>query len=258
MFSYLTICRKKRKISFDVRQQTRRPLLRALRRARADAGLTISELAKRAGVSRDTISNAEKGQHSLQATTLSKIAGALGRAPSDLLAEEEKLAPKAESRSSLEPSLFNGLEGEWQLGYEALTTWYDYLGLTLTRWEKLRRQFQDLANRKPDEARDTDDLYRAVVDSLEFFRAVDRFHLVVGGFDVPRFEATAVDAGTRELVWLIRARADKLRRITELFLEYNERLTEALEARQSAWARHEVEKFLEDVMKDEARTADVS
>jgi transcriptional regulator with XRE-family HTH domain len=90
----------------------RRPTLKALRMARADAGLTISELAKRASVSRDTISNAERGQHSLQATTLHKVAQALGRAPSELLAEEEKLTPKAESRSSLEPSLFNGLEDE--------------------------------------------------------------------------------------------------------------------------------------------------
>jgi transcriptional regulator with XRE-family HTH domain len=76
-----------------------------------DAGLTISELAKRAAVSRDTISNAERGLHGLQATTLSKIARALGRAPSELLAEEERLAPKVES-SSLEPSLLNGLEDE--------------------------------------------------------------------------------------------------------------------------------------------------
>ncbi len=60
--------------------------------ARADAGLTISELAKRAGVSRDTLSKAERGQHSLQASTLSKIAGALGKRPSELLAEEERLA----------------------------------------------------------------------------------------------------------------------------------------------------------------------
>jgi len=62
--------------------------------ARADAGLTISELAERAGVSRDTISNAEKGRHGLQASTLHKIAHALGKTPSDLLAEEERLAPK--------------------------------------------------------------------------------------------------------------------------------------------------------------------
>jgi len=111
-FSWLTLCGITSKISSNVRQRHRRSALKALKRARADAGLTISELAKRAGVSRDTISNAERGQHSLQATTLSKIAQALGRAPSDLLAEEERLAPKAPRRSSLEPSLFNGLEGE--------------------------------------------------------------------------------------------------------------------------------------------------
>ena len=80
--------------------------------ARADAGLTISELAERAGVSRDTISNAEKGRHGLQATTLHKVARALGKAPSELLAEEERLTPKVESRSSLEPSFNDVLEEE--------------------------------------------------------------------------------------------------------------------------------------------------
>jgi transcriptional regulator with XRE-family HTH domain len=93
-------------------QRQRRPTLEALRRARVDAGLTISELAKRAGVSRDTISHAERGRHSLQGPTLSKIARALGRAPSELLAEEERLAPKAEGRSALEPSLNDLLEEE--------------------------------------------------------------------------------------------------------------------------------------------------
>ena len=39
-----------------------------------------------------------------------KVAQALGKAPSELLAEEERLIPKVESRSSLEPSLLNGRE----------------------------------------------------------------------------------------------------------------------------------------------------
>lgn len=72
--------------------------------ARADAGLTISQLAERAGVARDTISKAEKGQHSLQANTLAKVARALGTTPSRLYAdEEEKYAPKAGAPS--EPGL---------------------------------------------------------------------------------------------------------------------------------------------------------
>jgi transcriptional regulator with XRE-family HTH domain len=106
----LTPCRITWKISSNVRQRQRRPAVEALRRARVDAGLTISELAKRAGVSRDTISHAERGRHSLQGPTLSKIARALGRAPSELLAEEEKLAPKGESRSSPQASLNDALE----------------------------------------------------------------------------------------------------------------------------------------------------
>jgi transcriptional regulator with XRE-family HTH domain len=78
-----------------------------------DAGLTISGLARRAGVTRDTISHAERGRHSLQATTLAKLARALGMTPSELLAQEEKLALKADHRSSVdEPSFYDFLEGE--------------------------------------------------------------------------------------------------------------------------------------------------
>jgi transcriptional regulator with XRE-family HTH domain len=107
----LTLCRIKRKIFCNVRQRQRRPTLEALKRTRVDAGLTISELAKRARVSRDTISYAERGRHSLRGPTLSKIARALGRTPSELLAEEEeRLAKKVKGRSSLEPSLNDALE----------------------------------------------------------------------------------------------------------------------------------------------------
>ena len=108
----LTPCGKMPKILGNGRHQHRRPILKALRMARADAGLTITELAERASVSRDTISHAEKGRHGLQATTLHKIARALGKTPSELLAEEERLAPKLESRSSLEPSFNDVLEEE--------------------------------------------------------------------------------------------------------------------------------------------------
>src|SRR5215218_3776517 len=109
-FGRLTTCGKSRKMCRNVRQRQRGATLKALRRARADAGLTISELARRAGVSRDTISNAERGLHSLQASTLHKVAHALGRTPSELLAEEEELAPKVESRSSLQASFNDALE----------------------------------------------------------------------------------------------------------------------------------------------------
>jgi transcriptional regulator with XRE-family HTH domain len=130
----LTLCRIKGKISYNVRRRQRRPTLEALRRARVDAGLTISELAKRAGVSRDTISHAERGRHSLQGPTLSKIAHALGTVPSALLAEEEKLSPKAPRRSSLEPSFNDVLDEERRLYY--LKPWAGYINTLANNVER--------------------------------------------------------------------------------------------------------------------------
>ena len=95
--------------------------------------MTISELAKRAGVSRDTISTAERGQHSLQAATLSKLARALNKTPSTLLAEEERLAPKAPS-SSLEPSLFRGFGDE--LHESVYSPWLQFVNRYADRWEQ--------------------------------------------------------------------------------------------------------------------------
>jgi transcriptional regulator with XRE-family HTH domain len=81
--------------------------------------LTISETAKRAGVSRDTISNAERGRHSLQGPTLSRIAYALGKVPSELLAEEEKLSPKAAGVDLLLELDLADLE-DWASGVDSL------------------------------------------------------------------------------------------------------------------------------------------
>jgi transcriptional regulator with XRE-family HTH domain len=153
----LILCRKKPKISYSVPRSKRRPILKALRMARADAGLTISELAERAGVSRDTISNAEKGRHGLQATTLHKLAAALGKTPSELLAEEERLAPKAERRTSLELSLFNGLEEErlreWDAAvrsaHELREHGQENVGQLLGAWQESKDRGDDPAERRP-------------------------------------------------------------------------------------------------------------
>jgi transcriptional regulator with XRE-family HTH domain len=125
--------------------------------ARADAGLTISELAERAGVSRDTISNAEKGRHGLQATTLFKVARALGKTPSELLAEEEKLAPKAPRRSPYEPTLLNGLEEERPAGWENAVSnarqlrehGREHLVELLAWWRESKDREEDPAERRP-------------------------------------------------------------------------------------------------------------
>jgi transcriptional regulator with XRE-family HTH domain len=151
----LRICGKKAKIFCNVRQRTRRPALKALRRARIDAGLTISELAKRAGVSRDTISYAEKGHHSLQASTLSKISRALGRVPSELLAEEERRAPKVRSLS-LEPSRFNGadddLRADWSSAVEEAQrlrkTGRAKMWKALSEWRASKKRGEPYATRR--------------------------------------------------------------------------------------------------------------
>jgi transcriptional regulator with XRE-family HTH domain len=161
----LTPCVIKRKISCNIRQDKRRPTLEALRRARADAGLTISELAKRAGVSRDTISKAERGLHSLQASTLHKVAQALGRTASELLAEEEKLAPKVERRSSLEPSLFNGVEDAAQSEalQEALAVLFQGLarrGRGIVEQSLRERPSEALSRELAEYHAETDALYR--------------------------------------------------------------------------------------------------
>jgi transcriptional regulator with XRE-family HTH domain len=152
-------------------KKKRRSTLEALRRARVDAGLTISELAKRAGVSRDTISHAERGRHSLQGPTMSKIAYALGRAPSELLAEEERLFPKAERRSSPEPSLFYDLEEERREGQtvqdvrEAYLPFRESLEDYCARWERLLEDATPLARG------DVEEFVYAAVDLKPFLLA---------------------------------------------------------------------------------------
>ena len=155
MLCRLTRCIRMWKISSKIRHLIRRLALKALRRARADAGLTISELAKRAGVSRDTISNAERGHHSLQATSLHKVAQALGKAPSDLLAEEERLAPKVGSRLSLEPSFNDVLEEERRAVWEAAAakgrrlreTGRAKMWKALSEWSASKRRGEPYASR---------------------------------------------------------------------------------------------------------------
>ncbi len=57
-----------------------------LRRLRADAGQTQEQLAARAAVHRTVISQLETGDREPRATTIVKLAGALGAEPGDLLA----------------------------------------------------------------------------------------------------------------------------------------------------------------------------
>ena len=103
-----------------------------IRRARRRLGLSQEELAEASGVSAATIVQVELGNRRPQGRTLRKLAGALGVEVADLL--EEEAYPKAESRSSLEPSLFNGLEDERRLRY--LRGWRAFIHRLARRWEE--------------------------------------------------------------------------------------------------------------------------
>ena len=64
----------------------------ALKAFRAAQGLTIEQLAQRAGVTSSTIGRAERGSHTPDPNTVYSIAGALGVSISDLFEFEETAA----------------------------------------------------------------------------------------------------------------------------------------------------------------------
>jgi transcriptional regulator with XRE-family HTH domain len=77
-----------------------------VRRLREEQGWTQNQLSVFAGVSQPTVNQIETGKRNPSTATVVKLADALGVGVSDLF-------PKASGRSSLEPSLLNGLEDEW-------------------------------------------------------------------------------------------------------------------------------------------------
>ncbi|WP_262059740.1 helix-turn-helix domain-containing protein [Streptomyces sp. STR69] len=61
---------------------------RRLRRRRVEAGLNMTQLAERAGVTKQHVSMAEKGTANFSPANLSKIAEVLGCTVADLLPDE--------------------------------------------------------------------------------------------------------------------------------------------------------------------------
>lgn len=60
-----------------------------LRRLRRRAAFSQRELAKQAGTTQETISRLERGHHNARASTLRRLAGALGVEPHELMKGED-------------------------------------------------------------------------------------------------------------------------------------------------------------------------
>ncbi len=87
-----------------------------MKRLREARGLSQTKLAARADLNPATVNQIERGKREASPATLHKLAEALGVSLYELLEGESH--PKAPRRSSPEPRLFNGLEGdERRLGY---------------------------------------------------------------------------------------------------------------------------------------------
>jgi transcriptional regulator with XRE-family HTH domain len=103
-----------------------------LKRWREARGLSQTKLAARADVNPATVNQIEGGKRTASPATLHKLADALDVSLYDLL--EGEPSPKASGRSSLEPSLFNGIEDERPLRY--LRGWRAFVHGLARRWEK--------------------------------------------------------------------------------------------------------------------------
>jgi transcriptional regulator with XRE-family HTH domain len=68
-----------------------------LRRKRIEAGMNQTQLAERAGVSKQLVSMVEKGKANFSPANLGKIATALGCTIADLLPDEGPSTPGTES-----------------------------------------------------------------------------------------------------------------------------------------------------------------
>ncbi|MGH3087561.1 MAG: helix-turn-helix domain-containing protein [Rubrobacteraceae bacterium] len=104
--------------------------MRRLRILRAEKGITLRTLAERSGISKDTISEIERGKRRPRASTLMSLAEGLGIDPQVLLAEAAQ-TPREPPYSDTRPGRSGMLgkftavyvrDGEWWVGYvEELT-----------------------------------------------------------------------------------------------------------------------------------------
>ena len=145
-------------------------LAEKLRVLRARQGLSLTEASKRAGITRDTLSDLERGKRHAYMPTLAKIAQGYGVPVEDLL-EEPALAGKGEAPREAGPDNVHQLFAEhqarpaWQQAFDESQRFGEQakmrLGEQLSLWEAAkhegasyeeRRKFLDATGRILDEA----------------------------------------------------------------------------------------------------------
>jgi transcriptional regulator with XRE-family HTH domain len=132
--------------------------LEALRHIRTMCGMNQVDLAKASGVAQNTISEIELGKREARPGTLKKLADALGVGIADLLGDTlpKAPAPKALGRSSLEPTLLNGLEDERRAAWEAAVdearrlreTGWAQMWKALSGWRASKQRGEPYATRR--------------------------------------------------------------------------------------------------------------
>ncbi len=195
--------------------------MRKLRRIRAEKGLTMDTLEERAGVSKRTISEIERGVRTPHTLTLAKLANALEVDLDELLEDE---APKVEAPPSPD------LPKEGGAGAEALLAWLEHLDLTLERAEELRSEFRELAEytrNTPREEREPVVAERRIAwvfsGCLEFSMAISRAVKVYRKRLAPLLEGGELSPREEELIRAMRSRLEELHPIRRRFLDLIER-----------------------------------
>ena len=113
--------------------------METLRRLRTERGLSQARLAARAELDPSTVNQIERGAREASPATLRKLAEALDVSIAELLGDT---SPKAQRRSSWEPSLLNGLEERREYPYP-------WMGGTLARViDDWRRTVEDPSTRQ--------------------------------------------------------------------------------------------------------------
>ena len=208
--------------------------------------LSQQELADRAGVSLFTIQRIERGEGSVRPKTGRAVARALG-------VQVEDLYPKAQA-----PLWPDEPAEERRVSLAALTAWADYLGLMLQRWGELETELRATLSRYlASEERGNTDLQRALVRTHEFLHGASGVIRVAGRklFVDAAFNVGRLEAPEQEALRIIRARADRLDKISDYFTDFLDRLERAIE--EQVWVRQIVEEFLESVRVSEQSTEEV-